>query len=271
MRIPSRAAALATAVAATGACSRDDAASRATARFWFVDVTEESGLASFTQENGNREKPFILESVGGGVALFDYDGDGWLDAYFTNGGSLEGFPPGREPRDALYRNRGDATFEDVTARAGLGDAAWTCAVAAADVDGDGWTDLYLANWGPNVLLRNRGDGTFVDVTAASCAGDPRWSAGVCFFDYDRDGDLDLYVANYVEFARDEVAKLARNTYRGVSVYLGPKGLRPAPDALYRNEGGCVFRDVTEAAGIHDRSGFGFQPVAFDPDEDGDLD
>src|SRR5262245_40898567 len=149
------------------ACARsaDPDAARAPARgMWFADATKEAGLSDFVQENGNRAKPFILESIGGGVAFLDYDNDGWLDAYFTNGSSLEGFAPEKAPRDALYRNDGHGKFIDVTAKAGLGDATWTFGVAAADVDNDGWTDLYLTGFGGNTLLHNERNGTFRDAT-----------------------------------------------------------------------------------------------------------
>ena len=245
--------------------------SAATGPLYFVDATKGSGLDGFRQVNGAPLKPHIIDSVGGGVAFLDHDGDGDLDVYLTNGSRLEGFPPGQEPRDALFENQGDGTFRDVTEGSGLGDTAWTNGVVVADVDGDGRQDLYLTNYGPNVLLRNRGDGSFEDVTAeAGVAGDS-WSTGAAFFDADGDLDLDLYVANYVDFDPGfQPADPSLCEYRGHMVFYGPKGLRPAGDRLYRNDGGR-FTDVTEESGIVNAGGFGFQVLTFDADEDGDLD
>ena len=241
----------------------------------FVDVAQEAGLAGFVQISGKPDKPTILDSMGGGVAFLDYDRDGDLDIYFTNGSTgstQEGFAAGREARDALYRNDGDGRFSDVTAAARLGDAQWTMGVTVADYDNDGWPDIYLTNYGPNVLYHNRGDGSFEDVTAVAGVGDPHWSMGAAFFDYDNDGDLDLYVANYVDFdPHFTPADPSFCTYRGVMVYYGPRGLKGAPDTLYRNDGKGRFSDVTAAAGIRDPNLYGFQPLAFDYDGDGDID
>ncbi len=238
----------------------------------FVDVANEVGIGAFFQENGNREKPYIVESIGGGVAFLDYDNDGDLDVYFTNGSSFEGFPPGQQPRDRLYNNDGQGHFTDVTTQAGLGDSSWTNGVAIADYDNDGWPDIYLTNFGPNVLYHNNANGTFTDVTRVAGVGDPKWSTGACFFDSDNDGDLDLYVANYVDF--DKNFKPDRPefcTWRGVMVQYGPKGLKGATDTFYRNNGHGTFTEVTGSAQINDPGYYGFQAVAFDYDEDGDLD
>ncbi|RKY57902.1 MAG: hypothetical protein DRP95_06485, partial [Candidatus Latescibacterota bacterium] len=138
---------------------------------------------------------YIVEAKGGGAAVFlDYNGDGWMDIYIVNGSKLEGFPPGQEPRNVLYRNNGDGTFTDVTEESGVGDTHWGMGCTAVDYDNDGDTDIYVANFGPNVLYRNNGDGTFADVTEEAGVGDPRWSTGTAWGDYDGDGDLDLYVA-----------------------------------------------------------------------------
>ncbi len=242
------------------------------APYSFRDVTAESGLAGFVQHAGSREKAFILETVGGGVALFDSEGDGDLDAYLTNGGSLQGFAPGGEPRDALYLNDGRGRFVEGTAAAGLGDANWTMGVRVVDLEGDGDDDLYLSNFGPNVLYRNRGDGTYADVTEIYGVGDPRWSTGACFLDHDQDGDLDLYVANYVEF---DVPTMLRERptveYKGVTVMKGPRGLTPARHRFYAREGEESFRDASEELGIAENAAFGFQCVAFDADLDGWVD
>ena len=234
----------------------------------FRDATEGSGLDRFRQENGHRDKPFILESIGAGLALFDADGDGDLDCYLTSGSSLEGFADGEEPRDALFANDGTARFTDVTAERGLGDTGWTCGARTGDVDGDGRVDLYLTSFGPNVLYRNAG-ATFEDVTAASGADEPRWSTGACFLDHDADGDLDLYVANYLVFNRDAIERFTpTQEYQGVEVYFGPQGLRGQSDAFLVNRGDGTFEDASAAAGIAGPELHGFDAVAFDEDGDG---
>lgn len=246
--------------------AQGSSAPRATLRF--RDATEESGLGVFRQENGNREKPFIIESIGAGLALFDPDGDGDLDCYFTNGSSLEGFGDGLEPRDALFLNDGAARFVEGTDAWGLGDRNWTFGARAGDYDGDGRPDLYLTNFGANVLLRNEG-GSFADVTGAAGVGDERWGTGAAFLDHDNDGDLDLYVANYLIFNREAIVRFTpTQEYQGATVYFGPAGLRGQPDVFYENTGDGRFADTSAEVGIAGPEMHGFEVVAFDEDTDG---
>jgi hypothetical protein len=230
---------------------------------------ETCGLEEFEQRSGSAEKPFLVETVGGGCALHDFDQDGDLDAYLTNGGTL-GAPLEANPSDALFWNDGHGRFTDGSRAAGIDERRWTNGVRVCDVDGDGWSDIYLTNYGRNTLYRARSGGTFEDVTDAAGVGDESWSTGATFFDFDKDGDLDLFVANYVRFDEVEMLRTRPTTiYQGVEVMKGPKGLPGAPDHFYRNEGGR-FRECATELGFGDEF-YGFQSVAFDFDLDGWLD
>jgi hypothetical protein len=238
----------------------------------FVEVTASSGI-SFRHISGPVDhKRYLFETKGGGIGALDYDNDGWMDLYIAQGSTLERVREGRNPHGVLYRNRGDWTFEDVTDQAGLTKGAWGMGVSAADVDGDGFVDLYLTSLGPNILYRNNGDGTFTDVTAKTGLGDARWSASAPFGDYDGDGRLDLFVANYIDVGPDNLpTESERCRYRGVPSACGPIGLRGAADALYHQGDDGAFTDVTVEAGILDRRYFGLGAVWGDVDDDGDLD
>ncbi len=240
-----------------------------------TDVTEASGL-DFVHRSGAREhKDYIFEAKGGGVAALDIDNDGWQDVVFAQGSTLEEASRRESPGPAVYRNRGDGTFENVTARAGLTRRGWGMGVAAADFDNDGFTDLYLANLGPDVLYRNDGDGTFTDVTADAGVNVPGWSASAAFFDADRDGLLDLYVTGYLDAGPDKLpGERGGGTcqYLGVPVLCGPRGIPGAPDAFFRNAGNGRFEERSEASGAVDRERyFGLGVVAGDLDGDGDAD
>lgn len=256
----------------------------------FTDEAEAAGL-EFTHFNGMSGELYIVEVTGSGAALFDYDGDGDLDAYLAQGAMLG---PGKalddaafEPRhpaplsDRLYRNdtevRPDGSreirFTDVTERSGVAELAtgYGMGVATADYDNDGHVDVYLANFGSNQLLRNRGDGTFADVTAAAGTGDGRWSVAAVFFDYDRDGWLDLYVVNYIDFEYARHRKCT--TASGAPDYCSPLAFRPVADRLLRNlgpgeDGTVTFRDVSAQVGIGEARGNGLGAVTGDFDGDG---
>jgi hypothetical protein len=220
--------------------------------FSFTNVGREAGLSAVTVFGGRETNRYLLETTGCGVAMFDYDADGLQDLFFVNGTTLEGFPKGEEPRPHLYRNLGQARFEDVTAAAGLQDQyGWGQGACAGDYDNDGYPDLFVSYYGQNRLYHNTGRGRFEDVTAAAGLGAPgtRWGTGCAFLDYDRDGLLDLFVANYIDLdlatAPTPDSGLCR--YKGEPVACGPPGLTGGKNALYRNLGGGRFADLSEAS------------------------
>ena len=239
----------------------------------FTPAADSAGI-DFAMTSGGMPSREILEVNGGGIALFDYDNDGDLDVFLANGATLEN--PERGPGSRLWANRGDGTFEDVTRRAGIELRRWAMGVAVGDVDGDGWDDLYVTCYGPNVLLRNAaGDGAerrFVDVSRAAGVADPRWSTSAAFGDLDSDGDLDLYVVNYLRFDAAKPPGRQGNAFQGVSVMAGPRGLEAQQDALYENLGGR-FRDLTRKSGIEVNEGldYGLGVRIFDFDGDGRQD
>ena len=257
----------------------------------FVNVAAEAGLGgALNIYGGVSTKRYLLEEMGGGVAFFDYDHDGWLDIFFVNGTTLEGFPPGKEPSNYLFHNNRDGTFTDVTEKAGLRHSGWGQGVCVGDYDNDGFDDLFVTYWGQNVLYHNNGDGTFTDVTQKAGlvqSGPPRWNTGACFVDYDRDGHLDLFVANYVTFDPQNVPLPGQNDYcqySGLVVACGPQGLAGGTNILYHNRGDGTFEDVSEKSGVINPRGpsepifvdrdwrfkgsYGFGVAAADFDNDG---
>jgi len=239
----------------------------------FTDVTAEAGIKFL--HISSPEKRYIVESMSGGVALIDYDNDGYLDIYFVNSLTVDLFKSNRKTKSALYHNNRDGTFTDVADKAGVADIGWGMGAAAGDYNNDGFTDLYVTCVGPNHLLKNNGDGTFTDVTASAQVGDSRWSAGAAFVDYDNDGRLDLFVSNYVAFDFKKlpefgVGKLCQ--YKGIPVQCGPRGLPGDGDTLYHNEGNGTFTDVTKKAGVSDPDGYyGMGIICSDLDGDGLID
>ena len=235
----------------------------------FVDVAEKVGI-TLMNVHGGATKEYILEANGNGAAFFDYDKDGDVDALIVNGSTLENYRQGGDPMVALYRND-KGRFVDVTESARLKKNGWGMGACVADYDNDGYSDVYITAFGPNVMFRNNGDGTFSDVTGKAQVGDSRWGTNCAFGDYDRDGDVDLYVANYVNFDEKTIKPRGSNDncrYMGVDVFCGPIGLSGQPDVLYRNNGDGTFTDVTEKAGIRDPNYYGFGVLFSDFDNDG---
>jgi enediyne biosynthesis protein E4 len=221
----------------------------------FTDITNTAGLSHARNISGSAtDKQFLLEEMGAGVALFDYDNDGWLDIFLVNGTSLDPTLKDRKPTSFLFHNNRDGTFSDVTEKAGLIHSGWGQGCCVGDYDNDGFEDLFVSYWGRNVLYHNNGDGTFTDVSEkAGVAGtENRWGAGCCFLDYDRDGHLDLFVANYVNFDPAKAPKPGEATYcnyNEIPVPCGPQGFAGGTNILYRNRGDGTFADVSEESGI----------------------
>jgi len=246
----------------------------------FIDVTEKAGLNKFHHRSGTPEKKTIIETPGSGVALLDYDNDGWLDVFLLNGSTLAALK-GKEPapRSMLFHNNHDGTFTDVTDEAGVSNERWGFGVAVGDYDNDGWPDIYVANYGKNRLYHNNRDGTFTDVAEKAGVALGGWSTGPTWGDYDRDGRLDLFVPGYVKFDWDHPpiagqGRIPANfcQFRGVNVMCGPRGLPGEEDHLFHNNGDGTFTDVSEKAGVSDRAGYyGLAAVFVDVDDDGWLD
>ena len=221
----------------------------------FTDVTAAAGLSRALNVSGSpTDKQFLLEEMGGGVALFDYDNDGWLDIFLVNGSSFDATVRDRKPTSYLFHNNRDGTFTDVTQKAGLTHSGWGQGCCVGDFDNDGFDDLFVSYWGRNVLYRNNGNGTFTDVTdRAGVAGpEQQWGAGCCFLDFDRDGRLDLFVASYVAFDPGKAPRPGDNAYcryNDIPVPCGPLGYAGGTNLLYRNRGDGTFEDVSEASGI----------------------
>jgi hypothetical protein len=231
----------------------------------FVDVSEAVGI-HFTHTSGASGRLYFPETVGAGGAFLDYDGDGRLDVFLVNSSRLPGFP-GKGPfYPALYHNRGDGTFEDVTRKAGLAFEAYGIGCAVGDYDNDGHPDLYVTALGPNRLFHNNGDGTFTDVTQKAGVGDPRFSTSAAWFDYDRDGDLDLFVANYCRWSPETNHICSDST--GHKHMCGPTSYPGVSNTLYRNNGDGTFTEVTKQAGLYAPRGKGLGILVWDPNDDG---
>ena len=232
----------------------------------FVNIAAQSGIA-FHHTNGASPEKHLAETMGSGGLFFDYDGDGLIDIFLVDGGSVADPAIDKRARPRLYHNHGNGTFQDVTDRSGIRHHGYGMGACSADYDGDGRPDLFVTSYGPNTLYRNRGDGTFEDVTAAAHIGASRWSASCAFADLDHDGDLDLWVVNYVDADRHH-SPYCGDARRGVRFYCHPLEYEPLASSVYRNDGNGVFTDVTTASGVGALRSNGLGVVIADYDDDG---
>src|SRR5688500_15473468 len=246
----------------------------------FIDATKAAGI-TFTHANSATPSKYLVETMGGGVALFDYDNDGRLDVFFTNGAKIEdtmprnGRPDKSDPAywNRLYHQRADGTFEDVTEKAGVNGRAqnhYGMGAAVGDYDNDGFDDLYVTNYGVNTLYRNNGDGTFADVTARAGVAAGGWSASAGFVDYDNDGHLDLFVTRYLDWSFEK-NRYCGEKKPGYRAYCHPDNFEPIPNVLFRNNGDGTFADLSAKAGIASAPGKGLGVAFADYDDDGWID
>jgi len=240
----------------------------------FTDIAKKAGLTDSVVFGGVDTKKYIIETTGTGVAIFDYDNDGWPDIFIVNGTSLGASPSGKAPTSHLYHNNHDGTFTDVTQKAGLTHTGWGQGVCVGDYDNDGWEDLYVTYYGKNALYHNNGDGTFTDRSEkAGVAGSGKaWGSGCAFLDYDRDGHLDLMVANYVDFDLSTAPAPGDRSscmWKGAPVMCGPQGLPAAKNILYHNNGNGTFEDVSTKSHIDKADGhYSLSVSTLDYDDDG---
>ena len=234
----------------------------------YVDVARQSGI-SFSQDNAASPEKFLIETMGSGCGWIDYNQDGLLDLYLVNGAATRAYKPAQPLRSALYRNNGDGTFTDVTAKAGVGaEDLFGMGVAVGDYDHDGFPDLFVLGHGRCILYHNNGDGTFTDMTAhAHVENSEHWASSAAWFDYDNDGQLDLVIANYVDWSPE------RNFYcgdrgPGMRSYCHPDDFNPEPPTLFHNNGDGTFTDVSKSSGVGLKAGNGLGVVTFDYDNDG---
>ncbi|HJY26536.1 MAG TPA: CRTAC1 family protein [Pyrinomonadaceae bacterium] len=244
-----------------------------TQRVTFVEVPSSQSKITWVHDNGRSELRHLPETCGGGGLFFDFDNDGWMDIYLVNSGPSDFYTPKTPIRNALYHNNGDGTFTDVTEKAGVACGQmgnFGMGAAAADFDGDGWQDLYVTNYGTNVLFHNNGNGTFTNVTDKAGVAAPNWSTCATWFDYDNDSKLDLFVSSFVQYSGTGTIFCGDNRI-GRRYYCVPRVFKPRPSYLFHNEGGGKFLDVSKDSGIAASLGKSFGAVATDVNNDGLMD
>lgn len=246
----------------------------------FKDISEKAGLTTWKHTMGTPQKRYILETIGSGIALLDYDHDGWLDIYIVSGSTYDALDGKADPpHAALFHNNHDGTFTNVAEKAGVTNDRWGFGVAVGDFDNDGWPDLYVANYGKNRLYHNNHDGTFTDMAEAAGVTLGNWSTGPSFGDYDGDGRLDIFVPGYIHWdmnnlpdSGSKAVGYANCSFRGTRTMCGPRGLLGETDHLFHNNGDGTFTDVSVKAGVNDKSRYyGFSSTFVDLNDDGKAD
>jgi len=233
----------------------------------FSEIPPSASGISWSHVNGRSPEMYLPETTGAGCAFFDYDNDGWMDIYLVNSGACDFYNPNPHLRNALYRNNRDGTFTDVTEKAGVPGNAYGMGVAAGDYDGDGFSDLYVTEYGRSVLYHNNGDGTFTDVTAKAGVAAPGWATSAVWFDYNNDGRLDLFVCRFVNFSKSK-NQWCGNLTTHERWYCIPRVYDPMPCWLFRNNGDGTFTDVSKETGIANFMAKAWGVVACDINNDG---
>ena len=250
--------------------AKQNAAPQSASKPVFISVPSSDSKITWVHDNGHSELRHLPETCGGGGLFFDFDNDGWMDVYLVNSGPSDFFNPKTPIKNALYRNNHDGTFVDVTDKAGVGCGKMGCfgmGAAAGDFDGDGWQDLYVTNYGRNVLYRNNGNGTFTDVTDKAGVAAPNWSTCAVWFDYDNDAKLDLFVSSFVQYSGTGTLFCGDNRI-GKRYYCVPRVFKPRSSFLFHNDGAGKFSDVSQSSGIAAAQGKSFGVVATDVNNDG---
>lgn len=254
-------------LAAAALPARQAPASAPFGKVLFRDIAAAAGV-NVRHVNGASPAKYFAEIMGSGGLFFDFDDDGWIDIFLVDGGSIADPRVAATARHRLFRNRGNGTFEDVSAQAGIRHREYGMGACAGDYDNDGAVDLYVTNYGPNQLFRNLGHGRFMEVPGAGGAATPLWSTSCAFTDVDRDGFLDLFVTNYVQADRTNNKFCGKRSPVMLRGYCHPLAYEPSPNVLYRNTGKGTFQDVSMKAGIAGLRGNGLGVAVSDVDEDG---
>jgi hypothetical protein len=247
--------------------ARQSSASATTGKVVFRNIAAAAGV-NVTHVNGASPEKYFAEIMGSGGLFFDFDDDGWIDIFIVDGGSVADAKVAATARHRLFRNRGNGTFEDVSARSGIRHREYGMGACAGDYDNDGAVDLYVTNYGPNQLFRNVGGGRFIEVARAGGAATALWSTSCAFTDVDRDGFLDLFVTNYVQAEKTNNKFCGRRSPMQLRGYCHPLAYDPSPNVLYRNMGKGTFQDVSAKTGIAAFRGNGLGVAVTDMDEDG---
>jgi hypothetical protein len=237
----------------------------------FVEVPPEKSGISWVHENAMSPDRHLPETMGPGVAFFDYDNDGWMDIFLVNSGEADFYKPAKPLRNALYKNNRDGTFTDVTEKAGVaGGKSFGMGVAVGDYDNDGWSDLFVTAYGRSTLYHNNGDGTFTDVTEKAGLVFPNWATSAVWFDYNNDGLLDLFVCSFVQYNPASGITCGDNKLKR-KYYCIPRVFRPSASLLFHNNGDGTFREVGKGTDIEKALGKALGVVAADINNDGLMD